>query len=508
MALVINTNVMSLNAQRNLTTSGNQLATSLQRLSSGLRINSAKDDAAGLAISDRMTTQISGLNQAARNANDGISLAQTTEGALQEVTNNLQRIRELAVQAANATNSDSDRAALDQEVQQRIAEIDRIASQTSFNGRKVLDGSFGNATFQVGANVGETISVGLSTSVKTTQIGQIAKATSTTEVSTGALSGSATIAVGSSAAVTIGASTQGTAAGQSVGSAWAKANAINAASVPGLSVTATNNRAFTIGNTGGAAGNTYSLTINGTNIFAAVDTSGGALTTQQITDAINAQSANTGVSAALSGTTLLLTAADGRDINIGQTLGGGATGGVSAGTGTTNTTVTTLNGVGYLSGTVGTVANATAYSTDAGASNGGQLTFSATQNIVMTGDAAAYGFTGSDRTIALDTNTLSSVGVTTVVKANDTIQRIDSALTSVSNLRSTLGAIQNRFQSVINSLQAVSENLSASRSRILDTDFAAETAALTRAQILQQAGTAMVAQANSAPQNVLSLLRG
>ena len=173
MALVINTNVMSLNAQRNLSTSGSQLATSLQRLSSGLRINSAKDDAAGLAISSRMTTQINGLNQAARNANDGISLAQTTEGALQEVTNNLQRIRELAVQSANATNSDSDRAALDQEVQQRLAEVDRIATQTSFNGRKVLDGSFGNATFQVGANVGETISVGLDTSVKSADIGDI-----------------------------------------------------------------------------------------------------------------------------------------------------------------------------------------------------------------------------------------------------------------------------------------------------------------------------------------------
>src|ERR1700754_3310629 len=159
MPQVINTNVMSLNAKRNLSTSGSQLATSLQRLSSGLRINSAKDDAAGLAISDRMTTQISGLNQAARNANDGISLAQTTEGALQEVTNNLQRIRELAVQSANASNSDSDRQALDQEVQQRLNEIQRIAAQTSFNGRKVLDGSFGSAQFQIGANVGETIGV-------------------------------------------------------------------------------------------------------------------------------------------------------------------------------------------------------------------------------------------------------------------------------------------------------------------------------------------------------------
>src|SRR5215207_3365137 len=174
MPSVINTNVMSLNAQRNLTTSQGQLATALQRLSSGLRINSAKDDAAGLAISERFTTQIRGLNQAARNANDGISLSQTAEGALAEVTTNLQRIRELAVQAANSTNSSSDRATLDQEVQQRLAEVDRIAQTTSFNGQKILDGSFGNAAFQVGANVGETITVGLTTSTRTTMIGKTA----------------------------------------------------------------------------------------------------------------------------------------------------------------------------------------------------------------------------------------------------------------------------------------------------------------------------------------------
>src|SRR5262245_24527250 len=184
MALTINTNVMSLNAQRNLTTSSSALANSLQRLSSGLRINSAKDDAAGLAISDRMTTQINGLNQAVRNANDGISLAQTTEGALQEVTNNLQRIRELSVQAANATNSASDLAALDQEVQQRIAEVNRIATQTSFNGRKVLDGSFGGATFQVGANVGETITLQLSASVKSSAMGAISSSTGTLDLTT------------------------------------------------------------------------------------------------------------------------------------------------------------------------------------------------------------------------------------------------------------------------------------------------------------------------------------
>src|SRR5687768_14281668 len=174
MAQTINTNIASLNAQRNLTTSQGSLATSLQRLSSGLRINSAKDDAAGMAIANRFTTQIRGMGQAVRNANDGISLAQTAEGALSEVTANLQRIRELAVQSANATNSASDRAALDQEVQQRLSEIDRIAQTTSFNGLKVLDGSFGTAAFQVGANVGETISVGLSTSMRYTDIGRTA----------------------------------------------------------------------------------------------------------------------------------------------------------------------------------------------------------------------------------------------------------------------------------------------------------------------------------------------
>src|SRR5918997_3626987 len=174
MAQTINTNIASLNAQRNLTTSQGSLAVSLQRMSSGLRINSAKDDAAGLAIAERFTTQIRGLTQAARNANDGISLSQTAEGALGELANNLQRIRELAVQSANPTNSSSDRATLDQEVQQRLAEIDRIAAQTSFNGQKILDGSFGAAAFQVGANVGETITVSLATSMRSTQLGKTA----------------------------------------------------------------------------------------------------------------------------------------------------------------------------------------------------------------------------------------------------------------------------------------------------------------------------------------------
>ncbi|MEE4185595.1 MAG: flagellar protein FlaB, partial [Gammaproteobacteria bacterium] len=268
MPAVINTNVLSLNAQRNLTRSDSQLATSLQRLSSGLRINSAKDDAAGLAIANRFTTQIRGLNQAVRNANDGISLAQTAESALDELTNNLQRIRELAVQSANATNSASDRAALDQEVQQRLAEVDRIASQTSFNGQKVLDGSFGSAQFQVGANVGETITVNLTTGVRADQLGQIARDTAT--VQAGAFTdGSLTIAVGSSPAVSVGASVAGTQAGQTADSAFAKLNAIEAAGVSGLTATATNvqTAAFSTVGTDGTNDVTYNLTINGEAIF-------------------------------------------------------------------------------------------------------------------------------------------------------------------------------------------------------------------------------------------------
>jgi len=390
MALVINTNVMSLNAQRNLTTSGGQMATSLQRLSSGLRINSAKDDAAGLAISSRMTTQINGLNQAARNANDGISLAQTTEGALQEVTNNLQRIRELAVQSANATNSDGDRTALDQEVQQRLAEIQRIASQTSFNGRKVLDGSFGSASFQVGANVGETISVGLNTSMKTDAIGMVA---------------------------------------QEVGDI-------------DLSDTELSTNPFINGGSTGSPGTAQDVTLAADDLVITVDgteygVEGTFSSADELVSAINAT--GSGVAAYLNDSGQLVLSSQ-VDFSVATGSGG----------------------------------------TDVGI------------------DAAAYTATNGD---------LTAVTVDTAANANDAIMRIDSALASVSDLRGTLGAIQNRFESTINSLQSVSENLAASRSRILDTDFAAETAALTRAQILQQAGTAMVAQANSVPQNVLSLLR-
>lgn len=480
MPSIVNTNVLSLNAQRNLTRSQDTLATSLQRLSSGLRINSAKDDAAGLAIANRFTTQIRGLNQAARNANDGISLAQTAESALDELTNNLQRIRELAVQSANATNSASDRAALDQEVQQRIAEINRIASQTSFNGQKVLDGSFGSAAFQVGANVGETISVNLNTGMRADQIGQTATATGTAVTATAFTSvGDLTIAVGTAPAVNVGVTTAGTASTQTTNSAWAKVNAINAAGISGLTATATNvsTGAFETVAAAASATATYALAINGVTIYGNANNiaAGGTLTGADVMAQINLFSTDTGVTASFSGGNLTLTAADGRNVMVTESI---------TGTGAT--------GAGIAAAQTGS----TLY---------GTITLSAPQNITLGGANAAIGFGTS---VSVDsTQTLATTSVTSVTNANNAIQRADSALTAVSSLRSQLGAIQNRFESVISGLQAVSENLTASRSRIQDADFAAETAALTKAQILQQAGTAVLAQANAVPQTVLSLFR-
>ncbi|HEV2621289.1 MAG TPA: flagellin [Frateuria sp.] len=472
MVMSVLTNIMSLNAQQNLSTTQSKLATAIQRLSSGMRINSAKDDAAGLAIATRFTTQINGLNQAVRNANDGISLAQTTESALNEVTNNMQRIRELAVQSANATNSDSDRAALDAEVQQRLAEITRIASQTSFNGRHVLDGTFGQAAFQVGANVGETISVNLSQGSRADQLGQIATSTSGAVTGNALTNGGVTIAVGSGAAVSIGASTAGGGAGQTASSAFAKAAAINASGVAGLTATASNSVTGAFTSTGGAAGNTYTLSINGVSIYNGTDTSGAALTGSAVAAQVNLYSTQTGVSASFTGGNLTFSTSDGRDINIAQTLGGGATGGVAA----------------------GVVKN-----------NQGTVTLSAADNITMTGAYADLGF--ASNTITKDTNTLASTSVKTVAGANDTMNRIDAALATISSMRSNLGAVQNRFQSTIANLQTISQNLDASRSQIQDADFAAETANMSSANILQQAGVSVLAQANSSTQSVLKLLQ-
>jgi len=626
MAQVINTNIASLNAQRNLNTSQTSLATSLERLSSGLRINSAKDDAAGLAITERFTTQIRGLNQAIRNANDGISLSQTAEGALGEMANNMQRIRELAVQSANATNSDSDRAALDQEVQQRLAEIDRIASQTSFNGRRILDGTFGDAAFQVGANVGETIDLNLETSMRLNSIGAVAVAntldlnTLISEEVVGVTGSAATYAFDATNIIGTDFSTvTGTAGDYDVAFSGAIVGG-DSVSVAGVTFnfvqggvdsttvddanTVTVTRDFATNNTAGYAETEFaaafatakadpltsgalgsitatpdgagdgvnfadsqtavqktvtasltngSVTTNAASVaddtsnnatFTITDPESNLLTVtldSNITSAADllgeitsaaGYGAATFTAAAGTGNEIIISdgsnavgsfAIGGADAAVitDQNVAGGTAAGVADVTASPAVSLTIADDFSIQIGTTDPVpvANGTYESVQAFVdeintalgSNGraslnddGTLSITALDNITISGN---IGLT----TLGLDEVTepagnMVGVNVMSVDAANDTINRIDAGLKAASDLRSTFGAIQNRFESTIANLGATVENLSASRSRIQDADFAAETANLTRAQILQQAGTTILAQANALPQNVLTLL--
>jgi flagellin len=478
MALVINTNVMSLNAQRNLSTSANQLATSLQRLSSGLRINSAKDDAAGLAISERLSSQISGLTVAARNANDGISLAQTAEGDLAQIGNNLQRMRELAVQSANASNSTSDRAALNAEVTQLAQEIDRVAQASSFNGVKLLDGSFQAQVFQVGANAtaSDQITVDSITNARSSALGAYNGYTqSNVSVTYDAAGDTFT------AATTTAQGTSTTNFGTLATDAKAIVNALNASGISGLTATADANVQTGTTTNGVTVGGTDTITLNGTTISITGTTNAATNRTNAAT-AINAQSATTGVTAVDTGSGLRLTAADGRNISVAFGTQG-TTGGDLA-----------SYGLGGLSNHTSTFD--VSYQAATGVNS---ITFGGTMATGLGAGAHATTATGT---------AISAISVSTAEGARNALASIDAALSQISGARANLGATQNRFSSVVSSLQTTAENLTASRSRIQDADFASETAAMTKAQILQQAGTAMVAQANSAPQNVLSLLRG
>jgi len=610
MPQVINTNVASLNAQRNLTTSQGQLATALQRLSSGLRINSAKDDAAGLAISERFTTQIRGLNQAVRNANDGISLSQTAEGALAETGNALQRIRELAIQSANSTNSASDRGALNAEAQQLLAEVQRIAQSTQFNGQNILDGTFASAQFQVGANANQTISFGIQGA--TTNLLGAYQASGSAVLST-AFDGNGFTING----VEVGVSAGTSAAGVTADSATAKATAINSKSnLTGVTATASTavNGSAPIARSSLASG---TLAINGISVGAIAGDVSAVTQGRNAATAINAVSNQTGVIAVADASTgqLALTAADGRNIALTATTasaanaqaiqnatgldisaaanasgnetstltfaaananaaggvttanGGGDTitigertyqftsngvvaagnvavtlaaadphgtaianlktainaewtagrTSVQAGAVTATTLVVTSDklGTGTLAISEGIETNAGAIA--AGAASGGTAPADGNGNTargtLTLSSAASFTLGGADldrggvASASPSLTRLESVNIATVAGANAALSVLDGALSQVTSIRADLGAVQNRFSSTVSNLQATSENLSAARSRILDADFAAETALLTRAQILQQAGTAILAQANAIPQNVLSLLR-
>ena len=403
MAMSVNTNNVSLNAQRNLGMSQSSLATSMQRLSSGLRVNSAKDDAAGLAIAERMNASVRGLNVAARNANDGISLSQTAEGALGKVGDMLQRMRELAVQSANATNSADDRKALQAEVTQLRDEVDRVAKGSSFNGKKLLDGSFTAATFQVGAGAGENITVGSLANTTAVGLSSISYGTATEVVAAGTVTAAGMAAVAST----------------------------------GLTIAVGGAPAVNIGALDAASSESERM--------------------GQVVEAINRKTADTGVSAFLTKTT---------------------TGGFSVDILSSKTDPTTGLGQAVVFG-AGFV-------------------------------AASTGITVAGAGVAASTakeNGIDAISVTSDKDAWIAIKKLDSALGQVNSARGTLGAVQSRFENAVANIQIQSENTAAARGRIMDADFATETSNLSRAQILQQAGTAMVAQANQLPQQVLSLLR-
>lgn len=499
MAAFINTNTASLNSQRNLSSSQTALTTSLQRLSSGLRINSAKDDAAGLAISERMTSQIRGNDQAARNANDGISLAQTAEGDLAQIGTNLQRIRELAVQSANGSNSASDRASLNNEATTLIAEIDRVASNSSFNGNKLLDGSFSGQSFQVGANntSNDRISISSISSAKASSLGVGSGSSyATTKAGSGAVTAAA---LGAGDLVINGynvgaSSSDGVSFANGNASGIAKAAAINAvASQSGVTATVGATSVAGTAVTTSASIAAGDIKINGVDIGAIGAAGSAAERGSQVAGAINAKSAQTGVTASFDTSTgaVALNAADGRNVTVDTSANAGA---ADTNTGLSTAAYTSSAATTTKSSTISLSSSGSAGITiGKGATNG-----AAAANL-------AVGFQAATATAGAGVSTLD---LSTAAGAQAALTTLDSALSTVNSSRASLGAYQNRFASVVTSLQTTSENLSASRSRIQDTDFAHETASLTRGQILQQAGTAMLAQANSLPNGVLALLRG
>lgn len=436
MAATINTNIASINAQRNLALSGQSLNTTMQRLSSGLRVNSAKDDAAGLAIAERMNTQVKGMTVASRNANDGISLAQTTEGALGKIGDMLQRMRELAVQAGNATNSKSDREALQLEVKQMADEIDRVAKQTSFNGQKVLDGSFAGAVFQVGANSGDNITLGALVDTRSSKISNISYGVQPTPDASGVTtpilvdtavdaSGVGVEISGFNTAIPLGALEITIAGADNTG--------------------ATVSTVVTLGEIKAAESPQERL--------------------GQVIEAINNKSADTGVTA-------YLTKVEG----------------------------TEKYSIEILSGKLDAQGNPVSVSF------GGSFTNTALVGI----DPSSVNITGGagGANVLENQKGIEDIDVSTQAGAWIGLKKIDSAIDQVNAARATLGAIQTRFETAVNNIDVQIENLAAARGRIIDADFAVETANLSRTQILQQAGTAMVAQANQIPQNVLQLLQG
>ena len=527
MASVLNTNMPSINTQRKLSKAQSALDKSLERLSSGLRINTARDDAAGLAISERMTAQVRGLTVATRNANDGVSMAQTAEGALAEMGDILQRIRELAVQSANATNSAGDRKSLNDEVNQLVAELNRFANTTEFNGMKLLNGDDPVSAFHVGANSNQTI-VATTTDFRTSKYGsyQIGNATVTSDKATAgkgvsisnAVSGTASSNLQvTGAAVSVGGTmtlngpnASGSVALTTGDSAADIASKINSQDLTGIKATARTETmiGFTTGdytieisttNATSNSANTATATISFSVPKIGGDTIGSSA--EALTDAVNAfneQSSKTGITAKLNDakTGIILENDEGKNINV-----------------TLKSTANTIYMGNQSTGATAAISNK-------GATNGatftaaGQVTLDSSRSYSVTTDSklkVQYGVLSGgsldvSKTYGATLQRVDSLDITTIKGANDAIHICDSAIDAVNAQRAKYGALQNRFEHTISNLQTSHENVSAARSRIQDADYAAETAALSRNQVLQQAATSMLTQANNLPQNILTLL--
>ncbi len=499
MALTVNTNIASLNTQRNLQSSSNSLATSMQRLSTGSRINSAKDDAAGLQISNRLTSQISGLNVAVRNANDGISLAQTAEGALQQSTNILQRMRDLSLQAANGSNDSVDRSALQKEVGALQSELSRIAETTTFGGRKLLDGSFGATAFQVGANSNETIDVTIG-DASANKMGAY------TSDKAGTASGIAGTAAGdANGTITVSANGKQTKVQDIVATDTASeiAKKINAAGTP---VKASARTDAVIAKTAAAAVFDLKIEVFKTDTTAAkVDSTidlKGLTSFDQVVSAVN--SSGSGISAKVNGNgTLEISSNDGATLKFtGAAFGADGTTAAAA----NSMTLQARSAEDSNKDNLGDLGPTTPVDITAAAAPGfanGAVKLSSSAAFSLTGTAVPKVTGEASGQLAK----VSDVDVSSAYGAQNAIDVIDAAIAFIDSQRSDLGAVQNRFDNTISNLQSISENAEAARSRIKDTDFAAETATLAKNQVLQQAGTAILAQANQLPQAVLSLLR-
>ncbi|MBB1268092.1 flagellin [Shewanella sp. SR44-3] len=475
MAISVNTNVTSMKAQNNLNGANSKLSMSMERLSSGLRINSAKDDAAGLQIANRLTSQINGIGVAVRNANDGISIAQTAEGAMQESTNILQRMRDLSLQSANGSNSADDRKAMQKELTALQSELTRIAETTSFGGQKLLDGSYGTQSFQIGANANETISVSLS-SVKASSLGRNTMTMAGTAMNVAAATNG--IAAETDLTLTGGGKTTGAITWGLGASAKDIALAINTATTgSGIDAKAVAKNEMDL--KGLSAGGALSFTLNGTAIAASV-ASGSDLTA--LAEAINGQKGATGVTAEFSDPTdkssLKLSNSDGADISI------AAFANASAGN-------QSIDFGGFPLTEGGAVA----------AVKTGTVEIASNDSFSLANSAGTEFNTASSAFKSTE-----SVDITDAAKAQDSISIIDAAIGQIDSQRADLGAVQNRMSFTINNLNNIQSNVSDARSRIQDVDFAKETAELTKQQILSQTSSAMLAQANQIPQTALSLL--